>query len=151
MIREATAADIPDIARVFHAAIHEGPSPYTNEQRQAWSREVRPADAWEQRLRPMHVVVADRSGVVGFMGVLPDGYVDLAFILSSERGNGLFRAMYSEIEAWAKAKGLDHLETHASLMAEPAFAAVGFKVAERQSVERDGERLARAKMKKELT
>ncbi|MEL6418145.1 MAG: GNAT family N-acetyltransferase [Pseudomonadota bacterium] len=150
MIREATAADIPEIAHVFHAAIREGPSPYTEEQRQAWSREVSPADAWEQRLEPMHVVVADRTGVVGFMGVLPNGYVDLAFILPSERGAGLFRGMYSEIEAWAKAKALSRLETHASLIAEPPFAAVGFTVTDRESIERDGERLARASMKKEL-
>ena len=76
--------------------------------------------------------------IVGFMSLKPDGdegYVDFAYILLAARGQGLFRRLYCEIETQAKAMRFKALSTHASLMAHPAFLAMGFEVIKRESVE----------------
>jgi putative acetyltransferase len=52
------------------------------------------------------------------------------------------------IEERALAQGEPRLWTHASLMAEPAFAAIGFAVVERQVVPMGDENLERAMMEK---
>jgi putative acetyltransferase len=64
---------------------------------------------------------------------------------------GLFRRLFDMIEDKARSQNEPRLWTHASLMAEPAFAAVGFVVVERQLVPIGDESLERAMMEKFLT
>ena len=133
------------------AAVREGPSPYTQAQRAAWVPAPREGAAWTERLSAQHVVVAEgEDGPLGFMSLAKGGYVDLAYVVPHARGTGLFRRLYEAVEAEARARGETRLTTHASLMAEPAFAAVGFAVTAREVVEIAGERLARAAMEKRL-
>jgi putative acetyltransferase len=97
------------------------------------------------------VFVADREDVpVGFMTLAKGGYVDLAFLLPAARGQGRFAALLAATECSARQAGAGRLWTHASLMAEPAFARGGFQVMERETIETGGQRLARAKMEKIL-
>ena len=53
--------------------------------------------------------------------------------------------------AHVRKRGIKRLWTHASLIAEPAFAARGFHVIARQTVERSVETLDSTKMEKVLT
>ena len=100
----------------------------------------------------MHVVLAENRGrIVGFMGMTPDGLIDLAFILPEARGKGAFRHLFEIVETMARADGLNRLWTHASLMAQPAFQAMDFSVVEHQIIECGGEKLCRAKMENHLT
>ena len=150
--RNGVKRDTPRLARVFFAAVREGPSPYTEEQRVAWLPAVPAPNAFENRISGMHLVVAeDRREIVGFMGMKRDGYIDLAFILPQSRGQGAFRHMYEMIEHDARQDGLERLWTHASLMAEPAFRAAGFSVTQQVNVHRSGQTLARVEMEKILT
>ncbi len=150
--REGVNRDAARLAHVFFAAIREGPSAYTEEQRVAWLPAVPAPNAFEKRIAGMHLVVAeDRREIVGFMGIKPDGYIDLAFILPQSRGQGAFRHMYEIIEFQARQDGLERLWTHASLMAEPAFRAVGFSATQQANVHRSGQTLARVEMEKILT
>lgn len=66
------------------------------------------------------------------------------------RITGLFRRLFAMIEDKARSQNEPRLWTHASLMAQPAFAAVGFALVERQLVEMGGESLERAVMEKDL-
>ena len=55
------------------------------------------------------------------------------------------------LEATARAEWEPRLWTHASLMAQPAFAALGFAVIQHETVARAGQTLSRAQMEKPLT
>jgi putative acetyltransferase len=109
-------------------------------------------EGFAARLAPQHVVLAEEAGrFLGFMTLESGGYLDLAYILPGARGRGLFRALCDAIETEARARGALRLATHASLMAEPAFRAMGFAVMHRETVDLGGQSLARARMEKELT
>lgn len=151
-IRWATEADTSGLAEVFHAAIREGPSPYSQAQRVAWMPARPDPHRFAQRISGLNVVVAERADdLVGFMAVEPAGYIDLAFILHAHRARGLFRRLYQVVEDQARDTGLTRLWTHASLMAQPAFQAVGFSVIQHETIERAGELLPRTEMEKHLT
>lgn len=143
--------DASALAEVFFRSVRMGESPYTEAERAAWMPQAHPADAFSARLAQLDAAVFERDGrPVGFMSVEPGGYIDLAFILPDCRGEGIFRALYERIEERAKLMKETRLWTHASLMAQPAFKAVGFWVIEHQIVPRDGQQLRRAKMEKLL-
>ncbi|XDA97837.1 GNAT family N-acetyltransferase [Sulfitobacter sp. LCG007] len=147
----ARPSDAGALGELFHRAIREGESPYTEPQRAAWSPELRGATYWEARICGQAVVLEEREGqVLGFMSLDPEGCIDLAFILPHARGVGLFRTLYGAIEERALALGLARLWTHASLMAEPAFRSVGFRVIQRETVDLAGQTLRRAEMEKML-
>jgi len=149
--RDGDIKDAAVLADVFFRSIREGSSPYTEAQRAAWLPARLSQAQFARRIGGMYVVVAeDRRRVVGFMGMMPDGCIDLAFILPEARGRGAFRHLYELIEFEAQAQALPVLRTHASLMAQPAFRAVGFSVIQQETVERGGQHLRRALMEKKL-
>lgn len=151
-IRPARAGDTAALARVFFEAVREGPSPYTQAQRAAWLPQAHDPVAFSARLAGLHVAVAEDAGLpVGFIAMTPEGYIDLVFIVAAARGRGAFRGLHDTVERAARAQGLNRLWTHASLMAQPAFRAMGFKVIRHELSERAGETLARAEMEKPLT
>lgn len=152
LIRSAVPADMPELGQVFYAAVRQGHSPYNEAQRAAWVSEPPEGTAWADRLAALHMIVAqDAKEIAGFMSVEPGGYIDLAFIRPQHQGTGLFRALYDRVERWARARNEPRLWTHASLMAQPAFQAMGFLVTHHETVQRHGQDLTRAKMEKALT
>lgn len=150
-VRTATADDYDLLGHVMFRAIHEGASPYSEAQRVAWMPKANSGSAWASRLEATCVVVAEQNGAIaGFMNIDGDGYIDLAFLLPAARGTGLFGEMLSAVTRHAVAQNLCELRTHASLMAQPAFARFGFVVTEHECVTRGGEHLQRAAMWKSL-
>ena len=152
-IREVRPEDAAQLAFVFFASVRQGDSPYTEAQRAAWLAAKPDAETMARRIDGLFIAVAEEAnGVTGFMGLREaDGYVDLAFILPEARGKGMFRALAERIEEQARAARLSRLWTHASLMAQPAFQALGFQVIHHETVDRAGEQLRRALMEKVLT
>ena len=145
----ATATDYADLADVIFDAVRNGPSKYTEAQRTAWVPERRGGEEWEARLAGQSIATAlDNGRMAGLVSLAPGGYIDFAFIRPEAQGTGLFRRLFSEIEVLSHSQGEPRLWTHASLMAEPAFAAVGFAVVERQIVQIGNEHLKRAVMEK---
>jgi len=67
------------------------------------------------------------------------------------QGQGVSSALFSALEAAARAAGCPRLRTYARLMTEPAFARCGFHVIAHDTSERSGQVLARAVMEKPLT
>jgi putative acetyltransferase len=148
----ATPADYPDLADVMFDAVRNGPSKYTEAQRAAWVPTRRNGEAWVARLdRQVIAVARDQTRLVGFMSLDRGGYIDFAYIRPEAQGAGLFRRLFAQIETLARVQNEMRLWAHASLMAEPAFAAVGFAVTEREVVAIGDEHFERAKMKKRLT
>ena len=150
-LRWAGPADYPALAQLMFDTVHNSDSPYDERQRRAWVPAPRSGPEWEQRLAAEDIVLAEAGGeAVGFMSLAERGYVDFAYIRPEAQGSGLFRRMYRLIEERARARGDRLLWVHASLMAQPAFAAVGFTVRHRESVEIGGETLDRFEMEKPL-
>jgi putative acetyltransferase len=150
-IRQAGPADDAALAKVMFAAIREGPSLYTEAQRRAWQEGPREGVEWSTMLARQHVVVAERAArIVGFMTLEAEGYINLAFVRPDVQRGGVFTRLYHAVETQARRTGLTRLRTHASLMAEPAFLAMGFHVIARETVPRGSEHLPRTEMEKEL-
>lgn len=145
----ATSADYSEISDVMFEAVRTGRSKYTEQQRAAWVPHRRRGEEWEARLDRQAIVLArGPSGVFGFMSIAPDGYIDLAYIRPPMQGTGLFRHLFDWIENHSLERGDDRMWVHASLMAQPAFAAMGFAVVEHQTVNIGGESFDRAEMEK---
>jgi putative acetyltransferase len=148
----ATPSDYDSLADIVFDAVRNGPSKYTQAQRAAWVPERRQGEEWAARLEGQVIAIArDETRAVGFMSLAAQGYIDFAFIRPEAQGSGLFRRLFDMIEEKARSQNEPRLWTHASLMAEPAFAAVGFVVVERQLVPIGDESLERAMMEKFLT
>lgn len=145
----ATGRDHDELADVMFDAVRHGPSPYDDEQRRCWVPARPHGPAWSDRLdRQIVMVGRDAGGIAGFMSLAPGGYIDLAFVRPRARGSGLFRSLAGRIEGEGRARGDARLWVHASLMAIPAFAAMGFGLTEHQTVEVRGALLRRAEMEK---
>jgi len=143
--------DADVLGLVMWRAIREGASAYTQAQRNAWLDVPPVGEAWDAKLAGQAVHVASVEGVVvGFM-TLDGNYIDLAYVLPEWQGRGVFSALIARVEGEARDAGLPRLWVHASLMAQPAFLARGFHVIAHETVERNGQTLARAEMEKRLT
>ena len=147
----ATPTDAAELADVMFDAVRNGPSKYTDAQRAAWVPERRRGVEWESRLAAKDIAVGRDGGrIIGFMSIEGGGYIDFAFIRPDAQGSGLFRRLFELVEARARAANEPRLWVHASLMAQPAFAAVGFSVVEHQNVQIGDQIFQRAMMEKPL-
>ena len=145
----ATPTDTDSLADIVFDAVRNGPSKYTDAQRVAWVPERRGGPEWAARLEGQVIAIAhDDARAVGFMSLAPEGYIDFAYIRPDAQGSGLFRRLFDMIEDKARSRNEPRLWTHASLMAQPAFAAVGFVVVEHEVVQIGDQRFERAKMEK---
>lgn len=145
--RKGGPADYGLLAEIMFDAARNGESRYTEEQRAAWVPAIRSGPEWTARLERQHVVLAEEGGeAIGFMSLADGGYVDFAYIRPKARHSGLFRQLLGQIIQVAGAQGVGRLWTHASLMAEPAFAGCGFVVLRRERVAIGGEQLDRCEM-----
>lgn len=135
------------LGRIMFDAIHHGSPLYTPAERRAWLPRPNAGSAWTARLAAQRVWVGCLDGTVQGFITLDDGYVDLAFVAAPAQGRGLFTALYRVLEGASDAQ---RLWTHASLTAQPAFLAMGFRVICHETVARGGQTLRRAKMEKVL-
>ncbi len=150
-IRRGNTSDHAALADIFHESVRDGATLYSGAQRAAWSPAPPALSDWSAKLNAQTVFVAEADGKpVGFLTLLPDGEIDLAYIHPSHKGTGLFRKLYAQLETYALKSDSRTLTTHASLHAHPAFLAVGFEVTEKEHVERNGETFQRYAMQKRL-
>ncbi|WP_084417787.1 GNAT family N-acetyltransferase [Henriciella litoralis] len=150
-IRSGNNADHELLGQLIHDAVRTGPSPYSETQRAAWVPAPRKGKDWSARLAAQTIFIAEADGqALGFMTLAADGYLDFAYILPAARGLGLFRQLYECVETEARKTGEPRIWVHASLMAAPAFKAMGFKEIERETVHIDDVALDRFLMEKPL-
>ena len=151
-LRSAAPSDFDALGQLMFECVRVGDSPYTEAQRQAWVPEPRNGPEWTQRLGRQFIIIAEgETGPHGFMSLLEaEGYIDFAYVLPQARGQGLFRKLYQQIEQRAANAGAERLQVHASLMAEPAFGAMGFKIVTPEEVAIGDQHLKRFLMEKSL-
>ena len=151
LLSVATPADYDALGQVMFAAVRTGASGYTQAQRKAWVPHPCTGHVWHQRLAAQYIVMAQMGDdCVGFMNLAPKGYIDFAYIHPNAQGSGLFRKLYAEIEKQARSTHQTRLWVHASLMAQPAFTAMGFAVSREESVKIGSESFERSEMEKRL-
>jgi putative acetyltransferase len=151
-IRWACRDDFDVLGEVMFDAVRTGESPYGEAQRAAWVPAPRSGAEWNARLAGQDVILGDAgTRILGFMSLADGGYIDFAFIRPSARRTGLFRTLFDSIAERARSRAVERLWVHASLMAEPAFAAMGFRVTCRETVRMGGECLDRCEMEKMLS
>jgi len=153
LIRPYRPEDAAHLARVFHRAVRRGTGAhYSLVQRLAWSPRAGDGADWHARLSGIETVVAELpSGPVGFMALdAGQRFVDFAYVDPSVRGRGVAATLYAVLEGRARTMGLNRLQTEASRVAEPFFAARGWVVVHRQVVRRRGIGLPNALMEKDL-
>lgn len=150
-IRPYTPADAAPTLRIFERAIGvTARARYTAEQVSAWLGAPRELTEWATGRQSVHTFVAEIDGVVaGFTDLSDAGYVDRLFVDPEFGRRGVGSALLAHVIAEADRRGIRSLSTHASLVAEPVFAAAGFAVSFRETVEKDGQRLDRALMVRE--
>lgn len=141
-IRRYQPADAGALAQIFFDAVRLGAAPkYTAAELAAWA----------QRLDGLTTVVAESpSGLLGFMSLRSDGYLDLAFVRPDCRGTGVADALHSEILTEACARHLHRLTTEASRMARPFFLRMGWHLIAAQTVQRNGQSIENFRMAKSL-
>lgn len=150
--RWAGAADYDLLADIMFDAVRNGPSRYTEQQRAAWVPARRSGPDWTARLQRQEIVVAEQDGrAVGFASLAEGGYVDFAYIRPEAQRTGLFRQLLGQIVERAAARGEPRLWTHASLMAEPAFGALGFTITRREVVTIGDQSFDRCEMERRLS
>ena len=153
VIRSYRSSDAKMLGMVFHRAVHEvACKRYSTIECTAWSPEPPVSHAWATRLGQADTLVAETQNVlVGFMSLVVNrAYLDFAFVAPEVAGKGVASALYAVLEGRARARGLTQLTTEASLLAEPFFKRQGWRLVERQEVERRGVLLKNAVMQKDL-
>jgi putative acetyltransferase len=146
-VRPATPADAPGVARVHDTALRtKGANHYSEAELDAMAppdRDPESVDgailAREERYVAVAVTGGDGSAgdcgrVVGVGGVhLGEGRLLGIFVHPDRVGEGIGRALFEDIEARARAVGLETLTIHSALNAVGFYEAVGFDRVEQAS------------------
>src|SRR5437660_11205760 len=114
-IRRYDSADLDAVIAVFLRAIREvAASDYTPAQIDAWAQADRAA--WEARRlsRPTWVAFTG-EGVIGFVDLEPNGYLDMMFVHPDRQGSGVATALLGIVETAARSQGLSIISTEASI------------------------------------
>jgi GNAT superfamily N-acetyltransferase len=152
-IRPATGRDRPGICAVHLRAIRETCArAYSPARILAWASLLSP-DSYTAVLQPRVVVVAtDATGVVGFGQLDPGRHeAEAVYVRPERQGDSIGRRLLDDLEAHARARGIDGLELSATLNAtafcQRAGYTVGHLVTHRLST---GEELECVRMSKDL-
>jgi putative acetyltransferase len=137
--RWATASDYDALGDVMFDAVRNGPSRYSEAHRAAWVEAPRQGAEWNEKLAKQSVAVAHIADeIIGLMSLASDGYLDFAYIRPAHQGTGVFRKLYAMILQLAEEQKQPRILVHASLMAQPAFSAMGFEIIKKETVALNG-------------
>ena len=153
-VRDFRPDDAPDLARLFHAAVHGiARLHYSEAQVSAWAPEVpdparfvaRGADG-----RVVLVAVNDADEPLAYGDVEFDGHIDHLFCRPDVAGTGVTSALYDRLEAEAADRGIELLYVEASEPARRFFLRKGFTIVERHDFEINGVPIHNFEMEKKL-
>jgi len=145
--RWADSADYDVIGEAMFDAIRNGPSLYNEAQRHAWLSAPQSGTEWHQHLAVQSVAVAETCDtIVGLMSITQHGYLDFAYIRPAFQGTGIFRKLFAMIFELAVTQKHSKILAHASLMAQPAFSAMGFEILKKETLDLNGQDLDRFEM-----
>lgn len=100
--------------------------------------------------RLLLVAVDEDDAPLAYGDLEADGHIDHLYCLPDAAGTGVAAALYGEIEAAARARGIARLYTEASEPARRFFLKRGFAVVERNDFEIAGVAIHNFRMEKRL-
>lgn len=144
--------DIESVLNLFYENVHTVcAKDYTPEQLDAWAPKEPNIHQWKASLNRNHTIVVEEKGrIIGFGDVGETGYLDRLYVDKNHVHRGIGSLIVSQLEKYAKAKGIAFMNTAASLTSKMFFESQGYVVLEEQTVERHGVRLRRYLMEKKL-
>lgn len=149
-IRPYTQADCDAVAVVFTASVHGlTGGHYDAKQRAAWAPQPPDMNQWCKRLGAAQTLLAEKGDLpVGFISWLPNGHIELLYVLPGHVRGGVATALYRRAESRLVSTGVEALSAEVSSVARRFFERQGFRVVGRQSVRRFGVSLLRYRMRK---
>lgn len=107
--------------------------------------------AWHVRSSSRYTLVAEEGGeVVGFTELEGDGHLDMLYSRKDYVGRGIGSQLYLAVEQKARERGIEQIQTEASITARPFFERHGFHTVRQQTVVRRGTELTNFAMEKLL-
>jgi putative acetyltransferase len=153
-IRAFRNEDAKALAELFHASVRvAGIRDYTLEQVEAWSpAPPDPAQYVRRGLedRTFLVAVDDADEPIAYGDLKADGHIDYLYCRPDFVGTGVASALYDELEAAAKTRGLFRISVTASEAARRLFLRKGFSVLRRNDLRRNGVPIHNYSMEKAL-
>ena len=138
-IRRFMDKDAEATARIFFDAIHLGTEEYYTEiQRYAWAPEPPEVQTWRNRLNSQSSFVAlSNDKPIGFMTLMADGCIDLAYVAPPFMGQGVASKLYDAVLSEAATSGMQRLYTEASHPARAFFERQGWAIVTPQTISRN--------------
>ena len=128
IVRQATQADLGDIAVVHRQSIRElCKAHYSAEQLDAWTAALQ-AGAYSKLLSTHELLVAEEDGeLLGFC-VLDsrEGFLNATYVSPTASRRGVGRSLVRAVEAVARTKGLSQLRLNATLNAITFYQNLGY-------------------------
>ena len=144
--------DVAALIDLFRATVRSvNLADYTEDQVRAWAPDTIDEAIWAKRIATNTCYMAEIDGsLAGFTELTPTGHVEMLFVAKDRQRRGVATALLAHVEDEARALGLTHLTTEASLTARPVFEKHGFRVMKRQKVSRGDQTLVNFLMEKPL-
>jgi putative acetyltransferase len=137
-IRSFRPGDAPALARIFYDAVHQvGGLHYSLEQLDAWAPAVpNPERFLEQGAdgRLLLVAADDSDRPLAYGDLEKNGHIDHLYCRPDAAGTGVASALYDQLEAAARDRGLGRLHVEASEPARRFFLRKSFIVLRRREL-----------------
>lgn len=112
---------------------------YSPTQVSAWAPQVPDWPGSSKRLSQGAAFVCEsKDRLAGFARIGDNGYLDLLYVHPEFQVQGVARALFERVLAWAKSHGVSRLRSDVSVTARPFFEQIGFRIIQRGVVERRG-------------
>ena len=154
-IRVYRSSDAAAVADIFNRAVAEIASAvYTPEQIAAWLGGGTEAEETHVRCsdgRAVWVAADDTDIAIAFIDLEDNGHIDMLFCQPQWVGRGIASALYAELDASARQRGISRLYVEASEIAKPFFARKGFALLHRNDFIMNGVATHHYTMEKRLS
>jgi putative acetyltransferase len=152
IIRPYTPDDLDALAAIYRDAVFGiGTTAYSAEQAAVWASFPDDREAFAGLLAKGIALVAEvDEGPVAFCHLHPVDHISLLYTATRHARRGLASAVYSGIEAHARAEGQRVLTTDASKLSRPFFERQGFVLRRTEQTIRQGVAFERYQMEKRL-
>jgi len=149
LIRKAEKQDLEEILTLFLNTIQNvNQHDYTAEQLKVWQSGADDRQKWVKKLDEQQFLVAEEDGeITGFSSISKEGYLDTLFIHKYYQRKGIAKKLLSRMVEYANQQGVTEIITEASITARPFFERHGFKVVNKQILNRKNIKIPNYKMR----
>jgi GNAT superfamily N-acetyltransferase len=151
-IRHYRTEDAPALTEIVYSAVESlAGDCYSREQIRAWAPLPIDYRKWKSHLDRQQTWVAEIYGTpIGFISLIPDGHISLAYVHIAFQRKGVASELYKRLESEARAAGVDTLRVEASHAARPLFERMGFDLVKCNPIERNACTLMNWSMQKTI-